>query len=236
MNRTNPWIQTYTGKKFFLRNPQPHMIHMADIAWALPKLQRFTGHARTEFYSVAEHCIWVRQRAGEIVKGAGGDEHAVQTAQRWGLAHDMMEAYYGDMSGPLKLMEEGAPDWAGSQELRRVFQPYIDMEAEGLAALAQKLRLPLPIPAAVIQADQELLAEEAAHLMRAHGEVKSLEEWGLKYRHPIDNGTYCFGWDPEEWPGRSDCWNPARARKELVAEIIRLFPHVAEELRQFTAR
>jgi 5'-deoxynucleotidase YfbR-like HD superfamily hydrolase len=84
------WIQTFTGKKFDLLDPQPEMVCIEDIAHALSLLCRFTGHTR-KFYSVAQHSVMV----SKIVP----PEHMFA-----GLMHDAAEAYVGDMSSPLKAM------------------------------------------------------------------------------------------------------------------------------------
>lgn len=82
------WIQTYTGKKFYPINPNPDDIDIKDIAHALSQICRFSGHS-TEFYSVAQHSVYVSQWCSE------------QDAL-FGLIHDCSEAYIGDISSPLK--------------------------------------------------------------------------------------------------------------------------------------
>lgn len=87
------WIQTYTGKKFDFISPHPSMIDIKDIAHALSNQCRFNGHCR-QFYSVAEHSVYVAQ---EVMK----------THPHLGLAalmHDAAEAYVGDMVSPLKAI------------------------------------------------------------------------------------------------------------------------------------
>jgi hypothetical protein len=87
------WIQTFTGKKFDFAAPHPSMIDIKDIAHALSNQCRFNGHCR-EFYSVAEHSVYVCQLV-------------MQTHPDLGMAalmHDAAEAYIGDMVTPLKAM------------------------------------------------------------------------------------------------------------------------------------
>lgn len=84
-----PAMQTRWGRAFYPLDPRPEDIDIADIASALSKLCRYTGHTKT-FYSVAQHCVLVSTLVPE--------EHA-----RWGLLHDASEAYTGDMSRPMKL-------------------------------------------------------------------------------------------------------------------------------------
>ncbi len=81
------WMQTYTGKRFNLLNPKASDIDIVDIAHALSRICRFTGHC--EHYSVAQHSVIVSQHV------AGGNALA-------GLMHDAHEAYVGDVSSPMK--------------------------------------------------------------------------------------------------------------------------------------
>lgn len=82
------WIQTYTGRHFYITDPRAEDIAIADVAHALSNICRFTGHVHS-FYSVAEHCV----RVSRLVE----PRHAL-----WGLLHDTTEAYIGDVSRPLK--------------------------------------------------------------------------------------------------------------------------------------
>ena len=88
------WIQTYTGEKFNFSNPTSAMIHLIDIAEALSKIVRFTGHTK-EPYTVAQHSYYVMK---EVKRMGGGIEE-----QLWALLHDATEAYIGDINRPLKF-------------------------------------------------------------------------------------------------------------------------------------
>ncbi|MDE1867451.1 MAG: hypothetical protein KGI08_07060 [Thaumarchaeota archaeon] len=81
-----PYIETYTGEKFYFLNPTPDMIHIEDIAHALANQCRFTGHS-SKFYSVAEHSIYVSKLCGNSIAG---------------LLHDASEAYLTDVASPVK--------------------------------------------------------------------------------------------------------------------------------------
>lgn len=81
-----PYIETFTGEKFYFLNPTPEMIHIEDIAHALANQCRFTGHSN-KFYSVAEHSV----RVAELCEN-----------KLAGLLHDASEAYLTDVASPVK--------------------------------------------------------------------------------------------------------------------------------------
>ena len=58
MADSSAWIETYSGKRFYILDPRPQDVDIVDIAHALSLLTRFTGHTR-EFYSVAQHSVLV---------------------------------------------------------------------------------------------------------------------------------------------------------------------------------
>jgi hypothetical protein len=135
MRTEDTWIQTYRGRQFWPMDPQPADIDIRDVAHSLSLLCRFNGHCR-EFYSVAEHCVRVSR--------ACMPEHAL-----WGLMHDVAEAYIGDIARPIKHQ----------------FPAIEAMEERLLQAAAERFSLPWPVPAAVGEIDEVLLATEARDLM-----------------------------------------------------------------------
>lgn len=85
------WIQTYTGRRFDYVQPVESIvdqINIHDIARALSMLCRYNGHTK-EYYSVAEHSVYVSRLVPEDVALGG-------------LLHDAAEAYIGDIPTPLK--------------------------------------------------------------------------------------------------------------------------------------
>lgn len=89
------WIETYTGRRFDLLDPEPDQVSIIDIAHSLAAIVRFGGHARQRI-SVAEHSLFVSR----IV----APEIAIH-----GLLHDAAEAYIGDITRPMKaLLHDGA--------------------------------------------------------------------------------------------------------------------------------
>ena len=81
-----PWIQTFTGKKFYPAYPRIEDIDIEDIAHSLSMQCRFTGHCKTH-YSIAQHSVYVSYFA---------------TNKLQGLLHDASEAYISDISSPVK--------------------------------------------------------------------------------------------------------------------------------------
>jgi len=90
---TEPYIGTYTNKKFYFLDPKPEQICIEDIAQALSMSCRFSGHVST-FYSVAEHCCII----ADLVHKADKDRQEVMSA----LLHDASEAYICDIPRPIK--------------------------------------------------------------------------------------------------------------------------------------
>lgn len=131
-----PWIQTYTGRRFYLFDPQPEDVDPLDIGHALSMLCRYGGHLRA-FYSVAEHSVHVAHSVPA--------EHALA-----GLLHDGTEAYIGDMVAPLK---QAMPDY--QQVEQRIWQ-----------AVAVRFQLPNDgqLPWTVVDADLRIRHDETAAL------------------------------------------------------------------------
>jgi len=129
------WIQTFTGKRFTPSEPKPELFDIRDIAHSLSMLCRYNGHCRT-FYSVAEHSV----RVSRI---------CAPEEQRWGLLHDLGEAYMGDMPRPIKLH----------------FPLFVEIEEQVLKVAAEVFQLSWPMPAGVKVADDTLLSTEFRDLM-----------------------------------------------------------------------
>lgn len=100
----DPFIQTYTGKKFSFTN-RSESICIRDIAHALSNICRFNGHC-VKFYSVAEHSLHVMDK----VHADHGFDKIITRDEKlfhfsimfYALLHDAAEAYIGDITAPLK--------------------------------------------------------------------------------------------------------------------------------------
>lgn len=134
---TLPYIHTYYGIKFRHTSPTPEDICIEDIAHALSRICRFTGHVAVPLYSVAEHSVRVSY--------ACDPQDAL-----WGLLHDASEAYCMDLSRPLKR----APG----------MESYRFYESQVSAAVREKFNLPGSEPPSVLRADLRYLATEKRDL------------------------------------------------------------------------
>lgn len=113
MQRRGDWMITFTGKRFWPLDPRADEVCFADVAHALSMVCRYGGHV-SRFYSVAEHSVLLARyflRQGDRPKA------------RRALAHDMPEAYTGDVVRPLKQ------HW---QEARAIEARVADVVSEAL--------------------------------------------------------------------------------------------------------
>ena len=137
-HRVHGWMQTYTGREYNFDKLRPDDICIEDIAHSLSNICRFNGHCRT-FYSVASHSMMV----SDICQPEN---------KLWGLLHDAGEAFIGDMLWGLK---HGFPE---------IGKAFMALEEQILMVVAEKYRLPWPIPNDVREADRIALAIETRML------------------------------------------------------------------------
>lgn len=82
-------IRTRHGKYVNILEPTPDMFIIEDVAYALNKIPRFSGHLKFD-YTVLMHSI------NACLLTAGDKFEA--------LMHDCTEAYIGDLSSPIKQL------------------------------------------------------------------------------------------------------------------------------------
>lgn len=160
--RVGDWMGMASGRVFWPLDPRADEVHIEDIAQALSNLCRFGGRC-SEFYSVAQHSVWV---ARYVEKHWPGKPMLALHA----LLHDAAEAYLGDVVRPLKpamLVERTLTDGSGTLRVYRT-ESFADTENRVMCAIYEHLRLPFPDESdesKVKDADNVALATEARDLM-----------------------------------------------------------------------
>lgn len=91
------YIETMSGQKVWLPNPDPDSIQIEDIAHALSFQPRFAGHTRI-MHSVAAHSLLVENIVHEFL----GETDRIIRLQA--LLHDATEAYLCDIPSPFKSL------------------------------------------------------------------------------------------------------------------------------------
>jgi hypothetical protein len=162
------WMQTYSGRKIYPLDLQVESISILDIAKPLSRMPRFAGHL-LEFYTVAEHCVWVSKHVPE--------EHAMRA-----FAHDWSEAYLVDLPSPIKKAFG--------------FEAYREAEHRAMRAICFKFALPLREDASIKQADLAALLTEQRDLMGPAVEEWP-SEWFPDIR-PCDHCTIKPAGSPEK--------------------------------------
>lgn len=79
------FVPTWTGLRFYPRDPRPEEVDLRDIARGLSRQCRYAGHV-AGFVSVAEHCVLVSQLVPSLAA----------------LMHDAAEAYLTDLPRAVK--------------------------------------------------------------------------------------------------------------------------------------
>lgn len=149
-----PWLQTRSGRKFPLIDPEPANIFWPDVIFALAHVNRFGGHVG--HYSVAQHsCVVADQLRPEW--------------RAYGLLHDAHEAYIGDIPTPLKKFL-GGNQTVGIGGLAKAIDRAV-LEAADLC-----YPVPQEIAEAVHIADMRTLITERRDL-----HLPPPETWGEEY-------------------------------------------------------
>lgn len=135
------FVRNSSAKLFNLSNPSAKDVSLFDIAHALSRVQRFTGHIDQDeapdfTYSVGQHSIMVSRLVPS--------EFALE-----GLLHDGAEAYVNDLSTPLK---------------NKVGAPYKDIELSVHTAIAERFRIPVTMSPEVKVADRVAFEAELSSM------------------------------------------------------------------------
>lgn len=133
----DPWIYTYTGKRFHFLRPRKGEVCIEDIAWSLARQSRFYGHTRGEPYTTAQHCVLCSLHC------APGFEYA-------SLLHDAGEGALGDVSAKIKVF----------------LADYLRIEKRVERAMMRHFKVPYPFAPEVHQIDKMMCATEMRDLQR----------------------------------------------------------------------
>lgn len=165
---SDAWIETFTGVKFYLLDPQPEQIFIEDIAHSLSQQCRYTGHTRV-FYSIAEHSYFVSLLAEDKLLG---------------LLHDASEAYLSDLSRPVKY-------------LTPVGDPYFELEECIEGAILRRYGLRTEITKSVKDADRAMLLTEKKQLMTSlEWSEEDKSKWDAANQKALTFALPC--WSPKE--------------------------------------
>jgi uncharacterized protein len=149
------YIETGSGIRFEFLDPNTDMISIEDIANAISKQCRYTGHVHT-FYSVAEHCCHLHDFTLDMTNNR---ENALIA-----LMHDASEAYLSDIARPIKPHIQG----------------YYDLEKVLEKKVAEKFNLEYPWPSWLKEIDTRILLDERAQAMNPSKNV-----WGMDHMKPL---------------------------------------------------
>lgn len=140
----NPYIRTYSGKRFYILKPTTSQIDIQDITHGLSMLCRFTGHTKV-FLSVAQHSCMVSDLLPDTLKLTG-------------LLHDASENFLQDLNAPLKS----------------ILPQYKQIEEKVEKVIAKKFGLTFPFPPQVKEADLTMLASEMKWFVNSGGDWKNI--------------------------------------------------------------
>lgn len=203
---TAPWLQTASGRAFNLVDPDASAIDFrADIAEALARTPRFTGHVAAGPYSVAQHCV------------LGADLLFAETARpdlaAAFLLHDAHEAYLGDIATPivaaLNAVQAERSRTAGTMSpavALRILKARLDAVIFPAAGIAWPL--PSETGQVIKMWDMRMLITERNHLLSAPP-----RPWGLDHVEPLPilGRIKVWSWPDAaaEYVGRLRRWCPA---------------------------
>lgn len=140
------YVESYTGRMVFPRDPKPEYFTIIDIAHHLSNDCRYSG-ATEVFFSTAQHCCLLCDYVMKVRKGTPLDGIQI-------LMHDGAEAYLRDIPRPIKQF---LPDY-------RTWDYNLTMSIRSWLGLSG-----VPIPSWQDELDSRIIADERAQLMSDSG-------------------------------------------------------------------
>jgi 5'-deoxynucleotidase YfbR-like HD superfamily hydrolase len=170
--KTDHYLETYTGKKLYILDPQPEAICIEDIAHSLARTVRYRGHIKDGvWYCVGEHSIHV----ANVAASHKGPYKKTRAQVMRAFMHDAVEAYMGDIPSPIK---------ASIPELRAAER---DIEHVIMAKYGLQLHKPDWLDAI----DKRIIVDERRAVMSPTDNV-----WLIDNLNPLGVDIQC--WDIEE--------------------------------------
>jgi uncharacterized protein len=149
------WLDTASGRRVDLADPNPEDMCLGDVARALSQICRFGGHCR-EYFSVAQHALLVEQ----IVAESGSPRTRLAA-----LHHDSHEAFICDIPSPLKKLLKAGSDYGTFRSVREKLD----------AAISSALGVPTDLSdkevRAIAEADTLAFEVEARQLLYDGGRM-----------------------------------------------------------------
>lgn len=192
--RDKTWIETYSGKQFWLLDPDGGAVDVCDVGHAIGYQCRYNGHTSkqdknmpwtewNDFLSVAEHSCLL---SDFCMRQGWGTQRAFQAH-----IHDSAEAYSGDIPRP----------WKNAVPILRNLEHDLDMIVlPALGGAGEK-------PDWLDEIDTRILQDE-----RAQARNPSSHDWKLDGYEPL--GIKIQFWSPErawrEWTERYFALYPNR--------------------------
>ncbi len=158
--RQGDWLHTASGAAMWPLDPRASEIRLEDVAIALSRSCRFTGHLKPELdgiYSVAQHAWYVSVEVYLFVQQATHNAGVATAAALFGLHHDDSEAYLNDIPRPLKKLPQFTP--------YRMIEERVQSAIHEALIPSELMILGSPWLSAVHDADMTVLATEARDLM-----------------------------------------------------------------------
>lgn len=144
----SPYLETQNGGRTYFDTPEE--IDIEGLIWGCARQPRWNGQFRPfVWYSVAEHQVHIGRAMEAKLRGTRTAEKYRQKLIRTAICHDLSEGILGDMATPQKARNP----------------QYIEDEDRLNRALAEKLDLIYPWPAAVRVLDARILHDEVAQLL-----------------------------------------------------------------------
>jgi len=166
------YMETFTGKKLYILDPDPEDICIEDIAYSLAGTPRYRRHfKRGVWYSVDEHSVHV----ANVAANHKGPYQKTNEQILRALLHDASEAYTGDILTP----------WKNSIPEIRQAERAIEH------CIMAKYNLPLDKPDWLEAIDKRIVVDERRAIMSPTDNV-----WACDNLAPLGVEIQC--WEPDE--------------------------------------